>query len=75
MFGMTLPSYIAFKTDAKKIGQKSRYEFSFNTYEPNAILMASAGGPLDYEHVYLQDGKVRMKVEHIIFSLTLSSIF
>ena len=55
---MTLPSYIAFKTDAKKIGQKSRYEFSFNTYEPNAILMASAGGPLDYEHVYLQDGKV-----------------
>ena len=55
---MTLPSYIAFQTDAKKIGQKSRYKFKFNTFEPNVILMASAGGPLDYEHVYLQDGKV-----------------
>ena len=62
-FGMTSPSYIAFKTDAKKIGQKSKYEFRFRTSEPNAVLMASAGGPRDYEHVYLQDGKVRMKVE------------
>merc|ERR1719505_412486 len=57
-FGMSSPSYVAYQADAKKIEQKSSYEFWFNTYELNALLMASSGGDFDYEHVYLQDGKV-----------------